>query len=172
MKNEKMLSVAVRESKKKNPATIRIVKRVVMTAFLLIASVVLAAAPLFPGAYPFGIALTAAAPTVSTALTAFVGGVVGSSLIPTVGGQYALLLTLTIATRAVLSLYLANDRLSDVFGKSRNNIRGEPKNKTGTMLRFMPNTSEIGEKLHSLGLFRENVRVRMTVSAARSEERR
>ena len=30
----------------------------------------------------------------------------------------------------------------------------------------MPNTSEIGEKLHSLGLFRENVRVRMTVSAA------
>ena len=166
MKNEKMLSVAVRESKKKNPATFRIVKRVVMTAFLLIASVVLAAAPLFPGAYPFGIALTAAAPTVSTALTAFVGGVVGSSLIPTVGGQYALLLTLTIATRAVLSLYLANDRLSDVFGKSRNNIRGEPKNKTGTMLRLMPNTSEIGEKLHSLGLFRENVRVRMTVSAA------
>ena len=166
MKNEKMLSVAVRESKKKNPAAVRIVKRVVMTAFLLIASVVLAAAPLFPGAYPFGIALTAAAPTVSTALTAFVGGVVGSSLIPTVGGQYALLLTLTIATRAVLSLYLANDRLSDVFGKSRNNIRGEPKNKMGTMLRFMPNTSEIGEKLHSLGLFRENVRVRMTVSAA------
>ena len=166
MKNEKMLSVAVRESKKKNPATFRIVKRVVMTAFLLIASVVLAAAPLFPGAYPFGIALTAAAPTVSTALTAFVGSVVGSSLIPTVGGQYALLLTLTIATRAVLSLYLANDRLSDVFGKSRNNIRGEPKNKMGTMLRFMPNTSEIGEKLHSLGLFRENVRVRMTVSAA------
>ena len=166
MKNEKMLSVAVRESKKKNPATFRIVKRVVMTAFLLIASVVLAAAPLFPGAYPFGIALTAAAPTVSTALTAFVGSVVGSSLIPTVGGQYALLLTLTIATRAVLSLYLANDRLSDVFGKSRNNIRGEPKNKMGTMLRFMPNTSEIGEKLHSLGLFKENVRVRMTVSAA------
>lgn len=166
MKNEKMLSVAVRESKKKNPAAVKIVKRVVMTAFLLIASVVLAAAPLFPGAYPFGIALTAAAPTVSTALTAFVGGVVGSSLIPTVGGQYALLLTLTIATRAVLSLYLANDRLSDVLGKSRNNIRGEPKNKTGTMLRFMPNTSEIGEKLHSLGLFRENVRVRMTVSAA------
>ena len=166
MKNEKMLSVAVRESKKKNPAAVRIIKRVVMTAFLLMASVVLAAAPLFPGAYPFGIALTAAAPTVSTALTAFVGGVVGSSLIPTVGGQYALLLTLTIATRAVLSLYLANDRLSDVFGKSRNNIRGEPKNKMGTMLRFMPNTSEIGEKLHSLGLFRENVRVRMTVSAA------
>ena len=150
MKNEKMLSVAVRESKKKNPAAVRIVKRVVMTAFLLIASVVLAAAPLFPGAYPFGIALTAAAPTVSTALTAFVGGVVGSSLIPTVGGQYALLLTLTIATRAVLSLYLANDRLSDVFGKSRNNICGEPKNKTGTMLRFMPNTSEIGEKLPSV----------------------
>ena len=94
MKNEKMLSVAVRESKKKNPAAVRIVKRVVMTAFLLIASVVLAAAPLFPGAYPFGIALTAAAPTVSTALTAFVGGVVGSSLIPTVGGQYALLLSI------------------------------------------------------------------------------
>lgn len=166
MKNEKMLSVAVRESKKKNPAAMRIVRRVVMTAFLLIASVVLAASPLFPGAYPFGIALTAAAPTVSTALTAFVGSVVGSSLIPTVGGQYALLLTLTIATRAVLSLYLANDRLSDIFGKSRNNIRGEPKNKMGTMLRFLPNTSEIGEKLHSLGLFRENVRVRMTVSAA------
>ena len=36
----------------------------------------------------------------------------------------------------------------------------------GTMLRFMPNTSEIGEKLHSLGVFRDNGRVCMTGAAA------
>ncbi len=67
------------------------------------------ACAVFPGVYPFGIALTAAVSGLGCTLAAYLGSLIGCAFVPNVGGGYAVILTSLFAARAVLSVYLGWD---------------------------------------------------------------
>ncbi len=75
------------------------------------------ACAVFPGVYPFGIALTAAVSGLGCTLAAYLGSLIGCAFIPGVGGGYAVILTSLFAARAVLSVYLGWDYVPDKIKK-------------------------------------------------------
>ena len=193
MKEEKAIkkTLIVSGKKKRDTRVTPLVKKLVgcISAFLI--AIALAGCSLFPGVYPFGIALVSSLSSVPHVVSAYLGSLLGSAFIPGVGGAYAILLTLTLAVRVLLSLYLNYDELPDWFRHRKrvstdlidysrgeyssrsptsdetsagvkNNSVASGSNYNGTVLRF----DILSDKIGSLHLFTENVRVRLAISAA------
>lgn len=202
MKEEKAVQkTLIVSGKKKRAAGISpLLKKVIgcVTAFLV--ALTLTGCSLFPGVYPFGVALVSALSSLPHAISAYTGALLGSAFIPTLGGAYAIILTLTLIVRVLLSLYLNYDELPEWFRQSRkrsaelsdysqngegrrenpqnysprsptnkiaavgakNDVKPDGSNRDGTVLRF----DTLSDKILSLHLFTENVRVRLALSGA------
>lgn len=193
MKEEKAIkkTLIVSGKKKRNAVITPLFKKMLgcISAFLI--AITLAGCSIFPGVYPFGIALVSSLSSFPHVVSAYLGSLLGSAFIPGGAGAYAILLTLTLAVRVLLSLYLNYDELPDWFRHRKregadlidysrgeyssrsptsaeipagvkNNGAASGSNYDGTVLRF----DILSDKIGSLHLFTENVRVRLVLSAA------
>ncbi len=106
MKNE---AAVVRASAKQRFRLTSAVKKALVYIGLFLMGLLTSFAPVFPGVYPFGIALTSAVGGLGEVISAYFGSLVGCVFIPDFGGGYAVILTSLFIARAVLSVYLGWD---------------------------------------------------------------
>ena len=207
MKDEKVMkksaALVLSEKKKKGVSLTPFLKKLFGCIGAFLAALAVAGCALFPGVYPFGIALVSAVSSIPHAASVYLGALLGSAFIPAVGGAYAVLLTLTFIARILLSLYLGYDELPEWFKRGdvkrrgngnltpdneensvKDNINRGARDPIGNNLR-QPGTASNGEdtggsladgimlrfetvsdKIASLHLFSENIRVRLVISAA------
>lgn len=175
------MAVAVRKTpnRLRAVATGQTFKRIFTAVVCFIVTLLSAGVEAFPGTYPFGIAIVAAAGGMAMLVPAFAGAVVGSSAIPAAGGAYALVISLLCAVRLVTSAWIASDRLPE-WMRSRGG-RYKMKKKLDALYRAGNTNDEDGYGNGTVGhvlrfmlmlcsnadgtMLRESVTVRMALSA-------
>lgn len=142
-------------------------RRILCAAACFILALIVGAAEAFPGTYPFGIALAAAAGGVLTAAACYAGAVISSAYIPASGGVYAVLLTLLMILRIASSVWLGAGEVK--FGEK--SIKGDPDNKDGADKTIFSRSAHALRRMKSALsnydgiMLRENIRVRLALSA-------
>ncbi len=149
-----------------------------LTAFWIALSCT--AAAVFPGVYPLGIAVVSSMSGFAMVSASYVGALIGSAFIPGIGGVTAVALTVVFMIRAAVSLYLNPGGIKAIIGaedgdgtvrknggRSFASGRGAPSGsaKEGAVLRILRRTLRLGEAASSIGLYHENVRLRLVISS-------
>ena len=151
-------------------------KRILLCALCFLTALVVAGTQAFPGTYPFGIAFAASAGGGLAALSALLGGMLGSARIPVTGGVWAAAILGLIAARTAASLWLtASPR------ETGTRHRSSPKRISDGVRRLFREAEEDGSrgapltpgsasppdgKMNVGTVLRENIRVRLALSAA------
>ena len=142
-------------------------RRILCAAACFILALIVGAAEAFPGTYPFGIALAAAAGGVLTAAACYAGAVISSAYIPVSGGVYAVLLTLLMILRIASSVWLGAGEVK--FGEK--SIKGDSDNKDGGDKTIFSRSARALRRMKAALsnydgiMLRENIRVRLALSA-------
>ena len=121
----------------------------------------------FPGTFPFGIAMVSAVSGVGMTVSAFAGSLLGCIRIPAVGHAYAAVLLALTLSRMLISAYLISGTSSDPGGKSvKSGLIPQLLAGIGLMRRGEQTQALVPASSNAEGIMlRENVRVRMALSA-------
>lgn len=130
---------------------------------------VTAGCAVFPGTFPFGIAMVSAVSGIGMTLSAFAGALVGCIRIPAAGHAYAAVLLALTLSRMLISAYLlsgTSDPHLSPKNRSDNGILKQMLSSLGLMRRGENTQALIPSPSNAEGIMlRENVRVRMALSA-------
>lgn len=145
-------------------------KRIGMILLCFTLALITVATAVFPGVYPFGIAIVSAASGITAVLSAMAGALIGSAGIPALGGVHAILLTLLTVTRLLLSRWLTADRQNTIQAEDADE---KSKSVTVRLKAFLGRMRESpGQALRSVlsaksggTMLRENIRIRLALSA-------
>lgn len=146
------------------------VKRLLTALLCLVVSWLMSGAEAFPGTYPFGVATVSAVTGISAVIPTLAGALLGYAGVPTVGGAYAILVTVLAVTRIGLSVWLLSEDLHNGTGSRARAMRkklyarvtGAEKNERLPVpfRRALMLSENAGERM-----LHENVCVRMSLSA-------
>ncbi|MBQ2724302.1 MAG: SpoIIE family protein phosphatase [Clostridia bacterium] len=147
-------------------------KRILALILTAVLALVTAGCAVFPGTFPFGIAMVSAVSGVGMTLSAFIGAIVGCIRIPAVGHSYAAVLLALTLSRMLISAWLLSGT-DDVPKPGNVRKRAGILSVIGTQLGLCRddsggNGSQALIPAPSNGegiMLRENVRVRMVLSA-------
>ena len=155
-------------------------KRLLAVSLCFFTALAISGTQLFPGTYPLGIALTAAVGGTLAAVSAALGSVIGSVRIPTVSGVYALTILALLGARIAASAWLSSDP-SQGQGNFKKRIKSDGKAIIRKMKELFTEAEEITpspappghdanavtpvNKVNSGTVLRENIRIRMVLSA-------
>ena len=153
-------------------------KRILLCALCFLTALVVAGTQAFPGTYPFGIAFAASAGGGLAALSAAVGGMLGSVRIPATGGVWAAAILGLFAARAAVSVWLAacpeqtggrggrrRSATKILDGVRRTLFEAEEDGSRGAPVTPASDRPPDG-KMNVGTVLRENIRVRLALSAA------
>jgi len=142
-------------------------KRVIALILAGVLAFITAGCAVFPGTFPFGIAMVSAVSGVGMMLSSFAGALVGCIRIPAVGHAYAAVLLALTLSRMLISAYLLSGTGSDAHGKrSQNGMTAHLLAGLGLMRQGEKTQALIPAGSNAEGIMlRENVRVRMALSA-------
>lgn len=150
-----------------SPSSVR-TKRLITAVTSFAMALAIAAAPLFPGTYPLGIALVSALSGFTQVFSALIGALIGSARIPSVGGVTAAVITALAAARLVTSLYLSSDKLPGKQNKS--SLAASLKNFAADLIQRRDTGASSqalisGLSNHSGIMLRENIIIRIALSS-------
>ncbi len=157
-------------------------KRILLCALCFFTALVIAGTQAFPGTYPFGIAFAASAGGGLAAVSAAIGGMLGSARIPATGGVWAAAILGLFAARCAVSVWLAGAPEQRYGQKQRRGRRSSALARISEGVRLLfreaeedgsrgaprspASASPPDGKMNVGTVLRENVRVRLALSAA------